>query len=123
ILGTDQKEYGPVSAEQLTQWIKEGRANAQTLVQAEGATDWKPLSACPEFAAALGAAPAPPPSGAPPPSITPSAGDGREAARQAVKGPAIGLMVTAILGLIGAAGGVVMNLFVSSMHQVGDPQM
>ena len=42
-------EYGPVSPEQLRQWIAEGRANAQTLVQAEGSADWKPLGQFPEF--------------------------------------------------------------------------
>jgi hypothetical protein len=50
ILGVDGREYGPVTAEQLRQWIREGRANAQTKAQAEGATEWKPISAFPEFA-------------------------------------------------------------------------
>jgi hypothetical protein len=50
IIGADQKEYGPVSVEQLRQWINEGRVNAQTLVRPEGETEWKPLSAFAEFA-------------------------------------------------------------------------
>lgn len=54
IIGADHVEYGPVSAGQVQEWIAQGRANAASLVQAEGATDWKPLSAMPEFAAALG---------------------------------------------------------------------
>jgi hypothetical protein len=58
IIGADQKEYGPVSAEQLRQWVNEGRINAQTLVRAEGETEWKPLSAFSEFADALGTTPA-----------------------------------------------------------------
>ena len=66
IMGGDQKEYGPVSAEDIRQWIAEGRANAQTLVQAPGSADWKPLSAFPEFAAALAAKAAP---AIPPPRI------------------------------------------------------
>ncbi len=49
IIGTDGKEYGPVSVEQLRQWIAEGRANAQTLVQAEGQTDWKSLANFPDL--------------------------------------------------------------------------
>lgn len=49
IIGADQKEYGPVTAEQLRQWAVDGRANAQTLVQPEGSTDWQPLSAFPEL--------------------------------------------------------------------------
>lgn len=50
IIGADGKEYGPISAEQLRQWVKEGRADAQTKVLAEGATDWRPLSSFPEVA-------------------------------------------------------------------------
>jgi hypothetical protein len=64
IIGADGREYGPVSAETIRDWIAQGRANADTKVQAEGSTDWKPLSALPEFAEALGrhAATPPPPS-------------------------------------------------------------
>jgi GYF domain 2 len=49
IIGADGKEYGPVSAEQLRQWIAEGRVNAQTQVQAEGDAEWKPLGQIAEF--------------------------------------------------------------------------
>ncbi len=59
IIGADGQEYGPVTAEQIRQWIGEGRANAQTRAQAEGSTDWKPLGDFPDFADAL-AAKAPP---------------------------------------------------------------
>jgi uncharacterized membrane protein len=55
IIGGDQKEYGPVSADQIRQWIAEGRANAQTQVQAEGSANWQPLSTFPEFADVLAA--------------------------------------------------------------------
>jgi len=62
IIGADQQQYGPVSAEQIRQWIAEGRANAQTLVLAEGGTEWKPLGSLSEFAEALARlAPTPPP--------------------------------------------------------------
>ena len=50
IIGADGRQYGPVSAEQLRQWISEGRANAQTQTLADGAAEWKPLGALPEFA-------------------------------------------------------------------------
>jgi hypothetical protein len=56
IIGADQKEYGPITADQLRQWIAEGRANAQTKVQAEGAGVWKTVGELPEFAPALVAA-------------------------------------------------------------------
>lgn len=59
IIGADQKEYGPISAEQIRQWVSEGRVNAQTQVRAEGETEWKPLSAVPEFADILSTTPAP----------------------------------------------------------------
>src|SRR5947209_8774859 len=65
ILGADQKEYGPVTADQIRAWIKEGRANAQTLIQSAGSTEWQPLSALTEFADALAAKSA----GAPPPKV------------------------------------------------------
>src|SRR5574341_669048 len=50
IIGADQQQYGPVSAEQIRQWVAQGRANAQTLIQAEGSMEWKPLASHPEFA-------------------------------------------------------------------------
>src|ERR1051325_4995978 len=53
ILGADQEEYGPVTAEQVRAWIAQRRAVSETRVQAEGSTDWNPVSAFPEFAAAL----------------------------------------------------------------------
>jgi hypothetical protein len=53
LIGADQKEYGPVGAEQIRQWIAEGRANGETRIQPEGAADWRPLSQFPEFSAAL----------------------------------------------------------------------
>lgn len=53
ILGADQKEYGPVTVDQLRQWIREGRANAQTMVQGPNSTEWKPLNTFAEFSDAL----------------------------------------------------------------------
>ena len=50
ILGHDGKEYGPVTSEQLRQWIHEGRAGGQTQVKPEGAGGWMPLNTVPEFA-------------------------------------------------------------------------
>lgn len=53
IIGGDQREYGPVPAEELRQWIAEGRLNGQSLVLAEGGLNWKPLASLPEFGDAL----------------------------------------------------------------------
>lgn len=55
ILGADQKEYGPISADALRQWIAEGRISGQTLAQADGSAGWKPLSEFAEFGPALAA--------------------------------------------------------------------
>ena len=55
IIGADGQEYGPVTADELRAWIAEGRANAQTRVQADGAAEWKSLGDFAEFAAALAA--------------------------------------------------------------------
>ena len=61
ILGTDSKEYGPVTAEAVREWIAQKRVTAATSIQAEGSSDWRPLSSVPEFADALsgGLPPAP----------------------------------------------------------------
>lgn len=65
IIGGDGQQYGPVSEADLRKWISEGRLNAQSMAKAEGQVEFRPLSAFPEFAAALGtttsavAAPAP----------------------------------------------------------------
>jgi hypothetical protein len=49
IVGGDGQRYGPVSADQLRQWVAQGRANGQTLTYREGG-DWRALSTYPEFA-------------------------------------------------------------------------
>jgi hypothetical protein len=69
IIGGDQKEYGPVTADELRRWIAEGRLNGQSQAQAEGGAEWRPLATFPEFAESLRAqtGTAPPPLGAPVP--------------------------------------------------------
>jgi hypothetical protein len=49
IIGADGKEYGPVPIDVVRQWLAEGRANAQTRVLPDGATEWKALGELPEF--------------------------------------------------------------------------
>jgi hypothetical protein len=115
IIGANQTEYGPVSAEQIRQWITEGRINAQTPAQAAGDTGWKPIATFPEFAADFptNATPPPfsPPPSTPPPLRTYQPTDaGRAMALSEISGPAIGLMVTAILGAFMALGRLVINL-------------
>lgn len=55
VIGGDHKEYGPVSAEEVRRWIAERRLQPNSLIQAEGSGDWKPLSSFLEFAGALAA--------------------------------------------------------------------
>jgi TM2 domain-containing membrane protein YozV len=57
IIGIDGQQYGPVSAEQLRRWLGENRVNAQTLIQPEGVSEWRPVSTFPEFAGDLKSAP------------------------------------------------------------------
>jgi TM2 domain-containing membrane protein YozV len=59
IIGADNQQYGPVNLDQMRRWITENRVRAETLVQAEGSTEWKPLSSFPELAAELKTAPPP----------------------------------------------------------------
>jgi len=74
IIGADGREYGPVAPDVLRQWLAEGRANADTKVLPEGATEWKRLGDLPEFAPTPPSIPpltsAPPPA-QPPAPITP----------------------------------------------------
>jgi hypothetical protein len=113
IIGADGKEYGPISAEQLRQWITEGRVNAQTRVLAEGATEWKTVAETPEFAAA---APSPRPL-PPPPTMTPlpSATAGMRSAASVtaldqVNGPGVGLIITGAINILMSLGMLAMSI-------------
>jgi len=59
IIGADGNAYGPVPAEQIRQWVTEGRLNAVSKIQVDGSGDWKELRQMPEFSALF--PPAPPP--------------------------------------------------------------
>jgi hypothetical protein len=58
IIGADQAEYGPITAEQVRQWMAEGRLNGLSKIQVDGSGEWKLLREMPEFASHL---PSPPP--------------------------------------------------------------
>jgi uncharacterized RDD family membrane protein YckC len=49
ILGTDGKEYGPVTAGKILEWIASGRANLQTKARHASDTEWKTLGDFAEF--------------------------------------------------------------------------
>jgi hypothetical protein len=48
IIGGDNQEYGPVSAEEVREWVRQNRANGNTLAKFETGP-WKPLATFPEF--------------------------------------------------------------------------
>ncbi len=60
IIGADEKEYGPVAAEVLCQWIADGRANGSTRARIEGSTEWKTLADFSDFTAVLATKSGPP---------------------------------------------------------------
>jgi prepilin-type processing-associated H-X9-DG protein len=109
IIGSDQKEYGPVSSDQIQQWIVLGRVNAQTKMQLDGG-EWKTLADFPEFAAALSARRTVPAAGPPPVSAPP----------QKTNGLAIASLVLGILGFIscGVTALIGLILGIVSMNQV-----
>lgn len=103
IIGSDQKEYGPVTFEQMRKWISEGRVNAKTQVQAEGDSAWRSLGDVPELSELLRTgAPPPPPAPAQPPSAS------------RTSGLAIGSLVLGILGIftcgISAIAGLILGI-------------
>jgi len=53
IIGGDQKQYGPVTADELRQWIAEGRLSGDSLVLTQDGGTWQHLATLPEFADAL----------------------------------------------------------------------
>lgn len=84
IIGADGKEYGPVTADRLRDWIAAGRANAQTRIKAEGGT-WTTVGALPEFGQAGAPAPgSPPPAAALPQLSVPPEGNPRAIAEELI---------------------------------------
>ena len=49
IIGQDGKEYGPISGQQLRQWISENRVESRTPVFADSAKDWTFVGLLSEF--------------------------------------------------------------------------
>ena len=119
LLAADQKEYGPVSADQIRQWIAQGRANAQTQLQAAGSTGWKPLAEFPEFGDALRPNPSPAAGSQPPP---PSKTSGL-AVTSLVLG-CLGLLTCGITSLVGLVVGIIALVRINNSHgQLGGKGM
>ena len=69
IIGGDGKEYGPVPANQLRDWIAAGRANLDTQAKAAGSEEWRRVGDYVEFGAPSLVAPAIPSEGADPAAL------------------------------------------------------
>jgi prepilin-type processing-associated H-X9-DG protein len=104
IIGTDQNEYGPVSADQIRQWLAQGRVNRQTRIKPEGATDWRTLGELPEFATDVQMAV----TGGP--------------ARAETSGMAIASLILGVLGFCGITGLVGLLLGIISLVKINNSQ-
>jgi uncharacterized membrane protein len=49
IIGGDKMTYGPVTADEVHRWIREGRADERTQIKREGGTNWEDLGNLSEF--------------------------------------------------------------------------
>ncbi len=85
VIGSDRQIYGPVTADQLRKWLAEGRVDHATLIQPEGATDWRPVSSFPEFVA-------PPQAGTPPPVSMPPAQESDAGDSMSMAGLVLGIL-------------------------------
>jgi hypothetical protein len=133
IQGADQKEYGPISADQLRQWITENRLNRFSPARADGESLWKTLGDFPEFADVLAALPA----SIAAPSASPSSGSSVGSSQsspcgsgfrpstpgisesvidQKLKIPAIGIITTGALGGLLSLYGVIATLLGSNKN-------
>jgi hypothetical protein len=88
VIGSDGKEYGPVSEEELRLWLAQGRLTAESKIKAEGTQEWKRIGEWPRLGALV--------SGPVPPLATPGAGT------PVVSGLAIASFVLGVLGIVTA---------------------
>ncbi len=115
IIGADDKEYGPIPADQVRQWLKEGRLNAQSRVMAEGSTEWRTLADFPELMP-----PPPLPGAAPAPMPTMLGATLIPSAEQQVNGPATGLIVIGVVQAAFSVLNVILNLALGGMMMAGN---
>src|ERR1041385_3469263 len=113
MIGADGREYGPVTADQLRQWITEGRINAETQILAEGGTTWQPAGTSPEFSNCFARPSAPTPTPAAP---FPSSAPVRQTHSLATAGLVLGILSITIgfcccgLGLPFSVGGLICSI-------------
>jgi prepilin-type processing-associated H-X9-DG protein len=98
IIGADGKEYGPITANQLRQWIAQGRAHAATKVRPEESAEWQTLGSLPDFAEALAQPPSIP--NLPSATVTPAKTSGMAIASLVLGMLGIACGLTAVVGLV-----------------------
>ena len=108
IIGTDKREYGPITLEQLRHWMTEGRVNGSTMISVDGGP-FQPLAGIAELAGLL-------PSSLPLPISSPVV---TQEIQRSVSNPATFLLVAAALGLLGSLVGVMMNVLQINMGSFG----
>jgi hypothetical protein len=123
IIGSDGKEYGPVSLDRIQQWVAEGRVNARTQVRAAGSEEWMKAAELPEISSMLATR-----SGAPEPlSAAPPGGSAAPQNRLAVASLVLGILsiVTCVVSGIPAVicGHVALNRARREPHRYGGPGM
>jgi len=110
LIGVDGKEYGPVSQDQVRQWISEGRLNGDSKIREHGTATWKLLRDAPELQALLARY------SPPPPPIPPRPETAARTSRLAIAS-----VVLAVLGLptLGATALLGLILGVIALVQIG----
>ena len=53
IIGGDNRAHGPVTGEELCDWIRQGRAGRNTMIRPSNTEAWRPISTFPEFSGPL----------------------------------------------------------------------
>jgi hypothetical protein len=141
VIGSDGKQYGPITREQLSGWISEGRIIAESQIWRSDMPDWVTASALPELGvAAPTAAAIPAPAGAGPMRVPVPSGADPDLQRRVKSGAswfywiaafsivnsvliatgsdwsfALGLGATAILDHIGKAAAQLVTLALSAL--------
>jgi hypothetical protein len=97
IIGGDGKEYGPITAEDIRQWITEGRLDGNSRVRSDNDTEWRSLSAFPEFASSFQS---PFPSRSQPPPLGAIHRPAPPAGLKEIKNPSIALIIVGVLSIL-----------------------
>ena len=108
IRGADNNEYGPITADQVHQWIRENRLNRASLAEDVGSPGWRALAEFPEFAAALGGTGSAPPAAA---YVAAPVVEDPATIIERLKIPAILLVILGVLGLLFTVAGPFLKAF------------